>query len=329
MLFRSILFDKFLPFLGGILGAFAVYILVRKQLFKFTEKKKWHRGLVAALILLEVILCFMIPISGVIWMLVNKIESINLNIPELIKSFEHFLSIIKDKTGFDVLSSENISAIVKVLPKIGQLLIDGISGFVMNLVVLILFLYFMLISGRSMEKYLLDLLPFSEENKKHVVSRINALVISNSIGIPLLAIIQGAVALVAYFIFKVPSPLFFGLLTCFATVIPLLGTGLVWGPMAIYMFIIGHWIDGIGLIAYGVLVISNTDNLTRFILQKKLANTHPLITIFGVIIGLTIFGFMGIIFGPILISVFLVCLDMFKKQYLDTPVPATQQDLDG
>ena len=160
-------------------------------------------------------------------------------------------------------------------------------------------------------------MPFSDENKREVISRVNVLVISNAIGIPLLAIIQGAIALLAYFIFKVPSPFLFGLLTCFATIIPLVGTGLVWAPLALYLLLTGDWVDALGLVAYAVLVISNVDNLTRFMLQKKLANTHPLITIFGVIIGLSLFGFMGIIFGPILISVFIACLQMYKRQYLD------------
>ena len=62
---------------------------------------------------------------------------------------------------------------------------------------------------------------------------------------------------------------------------------------------------------------TNVDNLIRFILQKKLADIHPLITVFGVVIGLSLFGFMGIIFGPLLLSLFLLCIDIFKKSYLD------------
>jgi hypothetical protein len=68
---------------------------------------------------------------------------------------------------------------------------------------------------------------------------------------------------------------------------------------------------------YGAIVVSQSDNLIRFILQKKMADTHPLITIFGVVIGLPIFGFMGVIFGPLLLSLFFLFVDMFKKEYLD------------
>ena len=78
------------------------------------------------------------------------------------------------------------------------------------------------------------------------------------------------------------------------------------------------WPNAIGLAAYGGIIVSQLDNLIRFILQKKMADTHPLITIFGVVIGLSLFGFMGVIFGPLLLSLFFLFVDMFKREYLDT-----------
>lgn len=65
------------------------------------------------------------------------------------------------------------------------------------------------------------------------------------------------------------------------------------------------------------MVITQVDNLARFVLQKRMADTHPLVTIFGVIIGLSLFGFMGVIFGPVLLSIFIFCADLFKRRYLD------------
>ena len=122
------------------------------------------------------------------------------------------------------------------------------------------------------------------------------------------------IALIGYWIFNVPSPFLFGFLTCFATIIPVVGTALVWFPLALYMALTGDWVNALGLTAYALIVVTNVDNLIRFVLQKKMADTHPLITIFGVIIGLSLFGFMGIIFGPLLISIFILC---FKEKYLE------------
>jgi predicted PurR-regulated permease PerM len=140
---------------------------------------------------------------------------------------------------------------------------------------------------------------------------------SNAIGIPLLAVIQGGVALIGYFIFGAPNAWLIGVLTCFSTIIPMVGTALVWFPVAAYLALTGEWANAIGLAAYGGIVVSQCDNLIRFILQKKMADTHPLITIFGVVIGLSLFGFMGVIFGPLVLSLFLLFVDMFKKEYLD------------
>jgi len=116
-------------------------------------------------------------------------------------------------------------------------------------------------------------------------------------------------------------------LTCVATIIPVVGTALVWVPLVIYLFLTGEWGNAIGLLAYSLIIITNIDNLIRFVLQKKIADTHPLITIFGVIIGLSLFGFMGIIFGPLLISVFILCVDIFKKEYIEEGVSVDNEIL--
>lgn len=317
LIFGIILFVECIPFLGGILGASTIYILLRKQLVYLTGKKQWKRSLVAILLLLEAILCFLIPLSLAVWLFINKLQTVNLDSTVLISSFEHIAEVVQQKTGYDVLDKGNIASIVSILPRIGQILMGGISGFAINVVVLILILYFMLIGGSRMEAYLYDILPFSDGNKKNVLKEINMIVTSNAIGIPLLAIIQGVIALIGYWIFGVSSPFLFAFFTCFATIIPIVGTALVWLPLVLYMGMAGDWINAIGLAAYAFIVITNVDNLIRFILQKKMADIHPLITIFGVIIGLSLFGFMGIIFGPLLISVFILCFDMFKKEYLD------------
>ena len=86
--------------------------------------------------------------------------------------------------------------------------------------------------------------------------------------------------------------------------------------LAAYLALSGDWTHAVGLLLYCGLIVTNIDNLIRFILQKKMADTHPLITIFGVVIGLSLFGFMGVIFGPLLLSIFILCVNIFKTQYL-------------
>ena len=313
-----VLFQQITPFLGGLLGALTIYILVRKQMIRLTTKRKMKRSTAALLITTEAVFFFLIPISLVVWMLVDKLQNLNLDPQSIIAPIEEIAGIIKSKTGYDVLGSDTTSFIVSALPRIGQAVMGGISSFVINLFVLVFVLYFMLIGGIKMETYVNALLPFNATNTEHVIHEINMIVRSNAIGIPLLAVIQGGVAMIGYFIFGAPNALLLGFLTCFATVIPMVGTGLIWFPVAVYMALTGDWPNAIGLAAYGGIIVSQLDNLIRFILQKKMADTHPLITIFGVVIGLSLFGFMGVIFGPLLLSLFFLFVDMFKREYLDT-----------
>ena len=311
-----LLFLKMTPFMGGILGACTIYIMVRDQMLYLTQKKKIRKSVTAIILLIEAILCFLVPLSLAVWLLISKLQTVNVDTATFVDTITNLADWIRRKTEYDLLSKENISSIASILPGIGQFLMGGISSFAVNLFVLVFVLYIMLIGGTKMEQYIYELLPFSDSNKKHVMNEINMIVRANAIGIPLLAIIQGAIATLGYYLFDAPSALLFGFLTCFATVIPIVGTTLVWFPLAAYMAISGDWPHAIGLLLYCGLIVTNIDNLIRFILQKKMAATHPLITIFGVVIGLSLFGFMGVIFGPLLISIFILCVNIFKEQYL-------------
>ena len=322
-----VLFIEFIPFLGGILGAFTIYILLRKQMLYLVVKKGFKKNRVALLLLAEAVLCFLIPLFFVVWLLVNKLQHLNLDTASLLRTAEHIADLIRIKTGYNLFDKKNIDMVLGLLPNIGQVLVGSLSGFAVNMVTLLFVLFFMLIGGKEMENYVYDLLPFNDREKRNVLNEINVIVRSNAIGIPLLGIIQGLIALIAYLIFGVPSALLFCVLTCVATIIPVVGTALVWVPLVIYLFLTGEWGNAIGLLAYSLIIITNIDNLIRFVLQKKIADTHPLITIFGVIIGLSLFGFMGIIFGPLLISVFILCVDIFKKEYIEEGVSVDNEIL--
>lgn len=312
-----IIFVKIIPFLGGLLGAITIYTLLRKQMRFLTVKKNWRRSFAAILLLGETILFFLIPLSLIVWLVVNKVQYINLDPQALLGPIEDIATLVREKTGYNVLAGDNLSSVIAFLPKLGQALMAGISSFAVNVFVLIFVLYFMLIGGNKMENYVNEMLPFNTINKKNILNEINMIVKSNAIGIPLLAMIQGTIAMIGYYIFDSPSPLLFGILTCFATIIPIVGSALVWFPLVVFMALSGDWVHAIGLTIYAVVIVTQVDNLIRFMLQKKMADTHPLITIFGVVIGLSLFGFMGVIFGPLLLSVFILCVNIFKTQYLE------------
>lgn len=303
-------------FVNGLLGAFTVYVLVRGQMTYLTEKRKMKSVFAAALILMEVIACVFVPLYFLIWVLIERVQDVNFDISQLIETVKHFITLVQEKTGYDVLSISNIETATSYMTRGVQFVVGQVSGLVVTMFVMIFLLYFMLISRKSMETYVYSLLPFNEDNKHTVMHEIRNMVSSNALGIPLLAIIQGLVAVIGYWAAGVPSPVLFGVLTAFATIIPLVGTGLVWAPLVVYLALTGNWVATIGLLIYCVIILTNIDNVIRFVLQKKLADTHPLVTVFGVILGLRIFGFWGVIFGPLLLSMFFLLVNIFRKEYL-------------
>lgn len=317
LLMGVVIFFQVTPFLGGVLGASTIYILLRGQAFYLTEQQHVKRSIMAVLMLLETILIFLIPLALLVWLIVSQLQAVNLNSHSLIAPVEQVTAFIREKTGYDVLSSGNIQSVIAILPKVGQAVMGSIGSFAVNVLVLLLVLYFMLTGGRRMEAYLGDILPFNNRNKKEVLHEFHMVVRSNAIGVPLLAILQGAVAMLGYYIFGAPGALLWGIVSCFATIIPVVGTAIIWIPLVVYLGVNGSWGYAIGLAAYCIVVVANVDNLIRSVLQKKMADTHPLITIFGVVIGLPLFGFMGVIFGPLLLAIFVLCVKIFKEEYLE------------
>ena len=297
-----ILLKEVKPYMGGLIGAITLYILVRKRMIKLTTVHKMKRGKAAAIMTFAVIFFCLIPLAGFIWLIISQISKINLDPTAIVHFIDNIGNFIKMKTGFDIFGTDSITYIVSAVPGIAQAIMGEISTFTIDMFVIIFVLYFMLIGGNKMETYIKDILPFNDANTQHVCHEVDLIVRSNAIGIPVIAIIQGAIATVGYLIFGVHEVLLVGILTCFATVIPVVGTALVWVPVAIILAIKGHWFGAVGIMAYGILVVAQSDNLTRFILQKKMADIHPLITIFGVVIGISMFGFMGVIFGPLILS---------------------------
>lgn len=309
-----LLFRQAQPFMNGILGGFTLYILLRN--FSNWLQTKIKPLLAVWIITIGVTLFILIPVSLFSWAIVSQISGMHFDTQAIIQPAHQVIDIIEERTGFDLLSEKSLSFMVVQASSIGQKIMTGVSDLIVNLAVAIMLMFFMLWEGRKMEHYVSTIMPFEESNKREVLNKIQLMVRSNAIGIPLLAVIQGIISLGGYLLCDAPNPYLTALLTAFASIIPLVGTALIWIPVSIYFLIMGEWINALILLGYGGIIISQCDNLIRFLLQKKMANIHPLITIFGVVAGLPIFGFMGIIFGPLLVSLFLLFLDMFRKEYL-------------
>jgi len=132
---------------------------------------------------------------------------------------------------------------------------------------------------------------------------------ANAIGIPVLAIIQGLVATLGYWIFGVDDFGLWGFLTGVFSLVPIVGTGVIWGcPLTAYLYAIDKTGNATGLLIYSAVLTTHIDYVARLTLLKKFMDVHPLITALGIIAGLGLFGFWGVIFGPLLVSYFIIWL---------------------
>ena len=103
-----ILFIKMSPFMGGILGACTIYIMVRKQMFYLTQEKHFKKSITAILLLIEAIMCFLVPLSLAVWLLINKLQTVNVDTTGFIHTVTNLADWLHTKTGYDLLSTENI-----------------------------------------------------------------------------------------------------------------------------------------------------------------------------------------------------------------------------
>lgn len=138
---------------------------------------------------------------------------------------------------------------------------------------------------------------------------------SNALGIPLVAFFQALIALFGYLIVGIPDPMFWFVITAIGSMIPFVGASLGTIPIAILLFSTGQDWEGYFILIYGYGVVGLTDNILRLYILQRLAKVHPLITLFGVVVGVPLFGFIGLIFGPLLISLFLLILKIYKHEY--------------
>ena len=314
LIIGGLLFYEALPFLNGALGAVTLYLLLRRTNFYLCTR--FSRGMAPWIITLAVTCFVMIPLSIILWYLIDVVQNVDFDIQNIIQRYTDTITYLEQKTGLEIASDRTISFLTARATAIMNMFMSGINNTAVNLFTAILLLFFLLSGGMKMEKTIAHCLPFSDNNKRLVISKVSTIVRSNAIGIPLLAIIQGGVAAIGYSLCGVNRPIEFGALTGFASMIPIIGSMLVWVPLAILQYFEHGLMPSLYLAAYGGLIISQCDNVLRMIMQKRMANTHPLITIFGVIAGLPLFGFMGLIFGPLLVAMFLLFLEMFVNQYI-------------
>jgi predicted PurR-regulated permease PerM len=277
--------------------------------------RKWKPGLSAFLLMLTSFFVILAPIWMIINLMTPRIMAAIDNSSDVINKVNVLIQNLERSTGFKLMSENN-------LQKVGSFVTTNVSsilGATLNTLVTIammyFILYFMLVNGRNMERTMSDFVPMGDANLNKVGKEVNDMVVSNAIAIPLIAFCQGIVGLIGYLLIGVDQPIFWFVVTCVTAMLPVVGAALAYVPLAVIFFAQGDNFRGVLMLGYGFGIIGLVDNVFRITLQKKLGDVHPLITILGVIVGLNLFGFIGLIFGPLLISLFVLLMRIYSLEF--------------
>ncbi|MEP6711062.1 MAG: AI-2E family transporter [Ferruginibacter sp.] len=310
-----LLIAQLFVFLPGLLGGLTLYILSRTLYFRLIYKNKWKKGLTALLF----IIVFLIIIALPVWLSVNlispKINAAFSNQEKIVQGIQAISGKIQDKTGVQLLSSENTRSIAQKISSFIPRLLNSTATVLANVLMMFFLLYYLLTGGKEVEKYLHHIIPLKPKNINTLAAETKMMIRANALGIPIICIVQGLFAALGYWIFGVNDWALWGFVTGVFAFFPLVGTMIIWVPLAGYLFMQGTNWPAIGLTIYSLVVTGNVDYIARLSLMKKMGNVHPLVTVLGVIAGLSLFGFIGLIFGPLLISYFLILLKIYVNEF--------------
>lgn len=310
-----LLVNELYIFLPGFLGAITLYILSRGWYRYLTIRKKWNKSLTATLFLLGFLVLFGLPVYYIINLLSPKITEVFSHSDEVVQGLKSVSAQIKEWTGQELFTDENVVELQKRIANFFPAFLNSTAMILSNLAMMLFVYFFMLTNGKEMEASFDYFLPLHEENIDILASETMSVVRANAIGIPLISLIQGVFALVGYWIFGINEFVLWGFITGVFAFFPIVGTTLIWAPLVVFLFSRGDTGQGIGLLIYSLIVTGNVDYLARVTLMKRLGDVHPMVTVLGVIVGLSLFGFWGFIFGPLLISYFMLLFKIYTNEF--------------
>lgn len=208
------------------------------------------------------------------------------------------LKTLKEASGF---IAQNVTSIIVNLT---TLLVNIVLGFMT--------MYYLFKDGDKALAIIKELLPLSEEGKESIFKRNKDLITATIYGGVVVSLIQGVLGGCAFWLLGISSPVFWGMVMALLAFLPLGGPALVWIPASIYLIVKGSYIKAVILIIWGALIVSLIDNILRPIIISGRTNLHPILLIFSVFGGLLAFGFIGIIAGPLVLSIALALVEIYR-----------------
>lgn len=302
------------PYVSGLLGAPVLYVLFAP--FHRWLSRKMPRSVAAGVVILTAFLLIVIPGIWLIGMLVGQAQGVAaslVNSPLLNR-------ISTLRVGQFEVGPQLASIGKEVITWLGGSALGFIgtaTRFTLNLLFTFFGLYYLLMNPdgawRSVEPYI----PFSREHVQILRERFVSLTAATVVGTGLVAVMQGTLVGIGFLITGIGDPIFWGVVTMVFGILPVVGAGMVWVPAAISLFLNGHPGGGIFLVILGVVVVANVENIVRPYVFARYSQVHPMLTLVGAVLGVSYFGLIGLLIGPLALSYFFELIRMYKEEYLE------------
>lgn len=310
------------PFASGLLGAAVLYVMCVPAYQRLA--RVMHRDLAAALTLLGAIVVVALP---VVWVIVLVADQL----PDAVRSLQQsdfFARLSALRIGRIQIGPELAKASGTAVQWVsGQAIgvVGGAAKATLNLVISFFALYYMLVSADQSWRVVRGVLPFSPDTAEELRERFYSITHATLIGTAVVAVAQGLLVGVGFRLVGIPNATLWGAVTAFVSILPVLGSALVWLPGTIFLAINGRYGAAVGLFAIGAILASNIDNFLRPIVYRRVSNIHPLITLVGAFAGVAYFGLLGILLGPLAIQYFFVLVRLYREEYIDQQVTRTME----
>ena len=302
------------PFAVGLLGAAVLYVLCEPIFRRLL--RRMSSGIAAVLTLIFAILVIALPVMWIVVLVADQA-------PDMIRGVQRsdiFARLGTLRIGRIDIGAELAQAGGTFFQWLSQQAFDFVGGAAratLNLVISFFALYYMLVSAEHSWTAFRDFLPFSEDSAEELRIRFYSLTHATVLGTGLTAVAQGTIIALGFMIVGIPNAVFWGVVTGFTSILPVLGSAIVWLPAAIFLFLQQRYGAGIVLLVIGGGITSNVDNVIRPLVYRRVSNIHPMVTLVGAFAGVKYFGLLGVLLGPLAIQYFFEFVRLYRREYIE------------
>ena len=205
-----------------------------------------------------------------------------------------------------------VDQVSRYLVAVGAMAVSNIFSLTLGIAVVFFTLFFLFRDGVRIQQSIVMALPLTSQQARRLVKGISETIVASVYGGIAVGLVQGSLTGLALWVLGLSSPVVWSLIAATASLVPVVGTGIVWVPAAIVLAVGGHWIKALILIGWGAAVVAQVDALVRPYVVSGRAKMHNLLIFFALLGGVRAFGIMGLFIGPVVVSVTIALLDMLR-----------------